>query len=152
MKKMKNSILQEFGKDSNTSLKQEHGKPVNKKEKLHFFWCTTPQLYMTCKHCVGISWNSVNFVSRATCVWLFNYFQTFATIEINFFGLKIRERVGNCPFCCPGNEYTNVDLNSWTNNKRKPCNKLFPFNFSFFIFNCTQTTCFIVCKTLLSFR
>ena len=37
MKKVKNSILQEFGKDSDTSIKQEHGKPVNKKEKLHSF-------------------------------------------------------------------------------------------------------------------
>ena len=37
MKKVKNTILQEFPKDFNTSLKLEHGKRVNKKEKTTFF-------------------------------------------------------------------------------------------------------------------
>ena len=36
-KKVENTILQEFPKDFNTSLKQEHDKRVNKKEKTTFF-------------------------------------------------------------------------------------------------------------------
>ena len=35
--KVKKTILQEFPKDFNTSLKLEHGKRVNKKEKTTFF-------------------------------------------------------------------------------------------------------------------
>ena len=36
-KKVENTILQEFPKDFNTSLKQVHGKRVKKKEKTTFF-------------------------------------------------------------------------------------------------------------------
>ena len=36
-KKVENTILQEFPKDINTSLKQVHGKRVNEKEKTTFF-------------------------------------------------------------------------------------------------------------------
>ena len=35
--KVKNTILQEFRKDCNTSMKQEHGERMNKKEKTTFF-------------------------------------------------------------------------------------------------------------------
>ena len=37
MKKVKNTILQEFRKDSGTSMKLEHGNRVSKKEKTTFF-------------------------------------------------------------------------------------------------------------------
>ena len=35
--KVNNTILQEFRKDCNTSMKQEHGERMNKKEKTTFF-------------------------------------------------------------------------------------------------------------------
>ena len=35
--KVKNTILQELRKDCNTSMKQEHGERMNKKEKTTFF-------------------------------------------------------------------------------------------------------------------
>ena len=83
--KVRSIVLQEFRKHSEISMKQERRERGTIVTKLHFFSCTVPQLYMTFKYFDGISYNLVNFVFRATSVWLFNYFQTFAKIKINFF-------------------------------------------------------------------